>query len=214
MAVFRLIAVGVCCAAAMAAGERVVLSNGFSLRVDRHEMIGDTVRLYSNGGVTEMPRSAVSEFHPEAAVPTPPKGEAKAETSTVVDPKQLVEDAAKRHGLPAKLLHSLARAESAYQQNAVSPKGAIGIMQLMPDTAKLLGADPADPAQNVEAGTRYLADLLRKYAADDYQVRKALAAYNAGPGAVERYKGVPPYRETMAYVERIIKQSGLRKAAH
>jgi soluble lytic murein transglycosylase-like protein len=67
--------------------------------------------------------------------------------------------------------------------------------------------------QNVDAGTRYLADLLRKYAADDYQVRKALAAYNAGPGAVERYKGVPPYRETIAYVERIIKQAGLRKAA-
>ncbi len=213
MAAFRLIAVGVCCAAAMAAGEHVILANGFSLHADRHEIVGDTVRLYTNGGVTEMPRSVVSEFHPEAAAPGDSEAGASTRTDSAIDPKQLIEEAAKRYGLPAKLVHSLARAESAYQQNAVSPKGAIGIMQLMPDTAKLLGADPADPEQNVDAGTRYLADLLRKYAADDYQVRKALAAYNAGPGAVDRYKGVPPYRETIAYVERIIKQSGLRKAA-
>jgi soluble lytic murein transglycosylase-like protein len=213
MAVFRLIAAGVCCAAALAAGEHVVLTNGFSLRVDRHEIVGDTVRLYSSGGFTEVPRSAVSEFQPEAAAPAVPAAAASTGSDSPVDPKQLVEDAAKRYGLPAKLLHSLARAESAYQQDAVSSKGAIGIMQLMPDTARLLGADPMNAEQNVDAGTRYLADLLRKYAADDYQVRKALAAYNAGPGAVERYKGVPPYRETIAYVERIIKQAGLRKAA-
>lgn len=160
-----------------------------------------------------MPRTSISEFHPEVAAAPGAGPSAGIRTDTAVDPKRLVEDAAKRYGLPAQLLHSLARAESGYQQQAVSPKGAIGIMQLMPDTAKLLGADPADPRQNVDAGTRYLADLLRKYAADDYQVRKALAAYNAGPGAVDRYKGVPPYRETMAYVERIIKQSGLRKGS-
>jgi soluble lytic murein transglycosylase-like protein len=96
--------------------------------------------------------------------------------------------------------------ESGYDPAAVSPKGAIGIMQLMPQTARQLGADPRDPRQNVDAGARYLVELLRKYQDDDYQVRKALAAYNAGPKAVERYQGVPPYRETMDYVRRVIRQ--------
>jgi len=81
---------------------------------------------------------------------------------------------------------SVAKAESGFRADAVSPKGAVGIMQLMPATARKLGADPTDPRQNVEAGTRYLSELLLKYKDDPYQVRKALAAYNAGPGAVER----------------------------
>ena len=79
-------------------------------------------------------------------------------------------------------------------------------MQLMPGTARLLGADPADPRQNVDAGARYLTELLRKYVNDPYQVRKAVAAYNAGPAAVDRFDGVPPYPETTAYVERVIRQ--------
>ena len=86
------------------------------------------------------------------------------------------------------------------------PKGAIGLMQLMPETARQLGANPKDPKQNVEAGVRYLSGLLLKYQNDEYQVRKAVAAYNAGPAAVDRYKGVPPYRETIDYVERVIRQ--------
>ena len=93
-------------------------------------------------------------------------------------------------------------AESASRPGAVSPKGAIGLMQLMPSTAKELGADPRDPAQNVDAGTRYLRDLLVKY---DYRLWHALAAYNAGAGAVQKYNGVPPYRETIHYVNRIDK---------
>jgi soluble lytic murein transglycosylase-like protein len=94
-------------------------------------------------------------------------------------------------------------AESGFQPWAVSPKGAIGLMQLMPDTAQALGADPRDPAQNVDAGARYLRDLLEKY---NYGLRHALAAYNAGPGAVDKYNGVPPYRETINYVGRIEKK--------
>ncbi len=123
-----------------------------------------------------------------------------------VSPHQLVTDAAKRWNLPPAFLHSIVSAESGYRTNAVSPKGAIGLMQLMPDTARRLGADPNDPRQNVEAGARYLSELLQKYLHDDYQVRKAIAAYNAGPGAVDRYRGVPPYRETVDYVERVIRQ--------
>ena len=91
-------------------------------------------------------------------------------------------------------------AESGFQANAVSPKGAIGLMQLMPQTAADLGVDPHDPAQNVDAGVRYLRDLLIKY---DGGLWHALAAYNAGPAAVDKYHGVPPYRETIDYITRI-----------
>jgi soluble lytic murein transglycosylase-like protein len=170
--------------------------------VDRHEVSGDTVKLFANGGVTEMPASAIAGFEPEVAAAPEVKP-----ASPPADPRRLIDEAAERYGVPARLLHSVARAESGYDPAAVSPKGAIGIMQLMPDTARQLGADPRDPRQNVDAGARYLVDLLRKYAADDYQVRKALAAYNAGPGAVDRYNGVPPYRETMNYVEKVIRQT-------
>lgn len=87
------------------------------------------------------------------------------------------------------------------KQSAISPKGAIGVMQLMPGTAKALAADPRDTEQNIDAGTRLLHDLLMKY---DGDVVKALAAYNAGPAAVDRYNGLPPYRETQVYVNKVI----------
>jgi len=101
---------------------------------------------------------------------------------------------------------SVARAESASRTDARSPKGAIGVMQLMPGTAKELGVDPHDVRQNIEGGTKLLRDLLIQYQNDPDQVRKALAGYNAGPGAVARYGGVPPYRETQNYVEKVLKQ--------
>jgi soluble lytic murein transglycosylase-like protein len=96
--------------------------------------------------------------------------------------------------------------ESGFRTNAVSSKGAIGLMQLMPATAREYGANPNDPEQNVEAGTQYLRDLLWKYRNDPHQVSRALAAYNAGPGAVDRYHGIPPYRETLAYVESVLRK--------
>ncbi len=103
---------------------------------------------------------------------------------------------------------SVVAVESGYRSDARSRKGAIGLMQLMPATARAYGADPADPKQNVEAGTRYLRDLLVKY---DGRVSHALAAYNAGPGAVDRYHGVPPYRETLDYIARVIRKYEKKK---
>lgn len=192
------------------AGEYAVLANGFSLRIDRHEAAGATVRLYSAGGVTEIPASDVLRFEPEF-VPEKAAPAAEKNSPAEPNPEQLINEAARRHGLPASFVRSVAKAESGLRADAVSPKGAIGIMQLMPDTARSLGADPKDASQNVDAGTRYLRDLLLKYKDDPYQLRKALAAYNAGPEAVDRYDGVPPYRETLKYVERVIRQAGLGK---
>jgi soluble lytic murein transglycosylase-like protein len=109
-----------------------------------------------------------------------------------------------RYGLPPAFVHSVAQAESDYQPSALSPKGAIGVMQLMPGTARQLEADPKDPAQNIDAGTRLLRELLLKYQDTANGVRRALAAYNAGAAAVDRFGGVPPFPETQSYVERVI----------
>ena len=181
------------------AGEYAVLWTGFRLRADRHETEGAKIRLYANGGVTELPANQVNRFEADEEIPAlkPPAPQS---------PEELITDAAKRHGLPADFIKSVVAVESGFQANAVSRKGAIGLMQLMPATAREYGADPTDPRQNIEAGTKYLRDLLLKYQHDDHQVMRALAAYNAGPGAVDRYHGVPPYRETLAYVERVLRK--------
>lgn len=184
------------------AGEYAILATGFSLRVDRHEQTGTGVRVYMDGGYVDFPGGAIARFEQEYTAPA----EAKAPTPAAVSPQTLVTRAAQRWHLPPAFLHAVVKAESGYRADAVSPKGAIGLMQLMPETARVLGADPNDPEQNVDAGARYLSGLLRKYVDDPYQVRKAVAAYNAGPGAVDRYHGIPPYRETTAYVERVIRQ--------
>ncbi len=185
------------------AGEYAILATGFQMRVERHELAGGTMRLYQKDGVIELPASAVLRFEPEFTVPEPAPAQT-TQPQAPADPKALVNLEAARWGIPPALLQAIARTESGYNPNAVSPKGAIGLMQLMPSTAAQLGADPLDPRQNVAAGTRYFVDLLRKYEKDPYQVRKAVAAYNAGPNAVERYGGVPPYRETINYVRRVV----------
>lgn len=118
--------------------------------------------------------------------------------------RPLVEQAAARHGVPAALLASVARTESGFDPGAVSPAGAVGLMQLMPSTARGLGVDARDPAQALDGAARLLAEHLRRFGS----VPLALAAYNAGPGAVERYDGVPPYQETQQYVSRVLGYAG------
>ena len=110
-------------------------------------------------------------------------------------------------GLPPELIHSVIAAESAYDPAAVSPKGAVGLMQLMPQTARELRAeDRTDPQENVRGGTEYLKQLLDRYQGAPDALPLALAAYNAGPAVVERYNGVPPYHETRLFVRRVIER--------
>lgn len=117
--------------------------------------------------------------------------------------KQMVSAAARKYQVPEKLAQAVAQAESGYDAQAVSPAGAVGVMQLMPDTASMLGvSDAMNPGQNIDGGVQYLGSLLQKFNGD---YRLAAAAYNAGPGAVEQYGGVPPYKETRAYVDKVVK---------
>jgi len=188
-------------------GEFAVLSSGFRIHAESHEAAGDLIRLHTGSGDIELPASNISRFEADDYVPPPPVAAPAAPLAPApVDPKALVSMAADAAGLPRALVHSVVRAESAYQVNAVSPKGAVGLMQLMPGTAAAMNADPHNPAENVAAGAMYLRELLLKYQNSDHQVSEALAAYNAGPGAVDKYKGVPPYSETRAYVQRVISQ--------
>ena len=124
---------------------------------------------------------------------------------------EMVEQSARKHGVDALLVHSMIKVESDYDPNAVSPKGAQGLMQLTPSTARMLGVrDSFDPRQNIEAGVKYLKYLESVYKDE----RLALAAYNAGPGAVDKYKWIPPYRETQNYVNQVGKRySDAKKAA-
>lgn len=114
-----------------------------------------------------------------------------------------IKDVSERYGLDECLVKALIEAESRFDNVAVSSKGAMGLMQLMPGTARDMGVlNPFDPRENIEGGVRYLKYLLKKF---DNDVTLALAAYNAGPEVVKRYGGVPPYEETRAYLERVMK---------
>jgi len=208
------------------AAEFAVLRNGAVLPADRHEISDGRLRLYSEGGLVELPLDLVERFDPRpdpapapAAAPVPeqrPAGEAASAPAPAVpaeDAHALADQAALKFGLPAAFVHGVMKAESAYRPGAVSPKGALGLMQLMPDTARQLGVDPRNPRENAEGGARYLRELLARYENDPDQVVLALAAYNAGPAAVERYHGVPPFRETREYILRVLREWESRRLA-
>jgi len=186
------------------AGEFAVFASGSRLHVDGHQLSGSQVRLYSGTGYTEMASASIVAFEPDglpAPAAAPPDEPQKAVPVTPVAPLELADSAADKYGLPRQLVRSVMAAESGFNPEALSPKGAVGLMQLMPLTARSLGIDPNDPVQNVDAGARYLRDLLLKY---DGLLWHALAAYNAGPEALEKYHNqIPPYRETILYIQKI-----------
>jgi soluble lytic murein transglycosylase-like protein len=141
-------------------------------------------------------------FHKLTSGPAPATGQGLLTRDEIT---ALIGDAARKHKLPEALVKSIVAAESAFQSDAVSPKGALGLMQVMPETATEMGLDASVPAQNIEAGTAYLAGLVRRYQKTTRNwLKHAIAAYNAGPANVDHYRGVPPFRETRAYVARVL----------
>lgn len=202
-------------AALLCSGSQLAyLQNGFSIRHDRHVVLGAVTRLYldnSGKSYVDVPTNQIVRFEdaPSDSVSIP--SAAVTEAAPVPDLKHVVADASGRQNLDPDLINSVIHAESGFNPHAVSPKGAQGLMQLMPGTASQLGVkNPFDAQANVNGGTRYLRELLERY---NFNLIKALAAYNAGPQRVDRYQGIPPYYETQAYVARIIREFNQKKLA-
>ena len=200
-------------AISLQARESAVLRNGFSISHDHHRQAGSVTRLFlsaSEDEYVDMPSENIVNFEPDVELPQPkienvPNAPGKAHRALT----EIVEKAANENRLDPDFIHAVIRAESDGRSTSISPKGAQGLMQLMPQTAMKLGVKNSfDPTENVNAGTRYLRELLARYHNDPI---RALAAYNAGAGRVEQYHGVPPYRETRAYVASIIRDFNRRK---
>jgi len=190
------------------AGFVAVLDNGFSIHFHHSSPGQNTTRLFfsaEGSNFIDIPNGSIVETRKEEPRPVPAAPEG---ASVSVD--QAVSGASDRYLVDADLIRSVIMAESGFDPNAVSQKGAQGLMQLMPGTASELGVEDAlNPGSNVDGGTRYLRQLLEQYHGD---MVKALAAYNAGPGAVDHYQGTPPYPETRAYVARVIREFNRKKA--
>ena len=220
-------AVSLLLAAVPASAELAILTDGDYVKVEGYELLGERMRLHLAGGgsltlaLSRLERVVDDEVEPPAPAPAvapaaPPAGfEMRFQQGHSVPTTpygEVLYEAARRHQLNPALLAAVARAESAFDPSALSPKGARGILQLMPATAERFGVRAArlwDPASNVEAGARYLRFLVDEFEGD---LRHVLAAYNAGEGAVRRYGGVPPYRETRGYVDRILAALGVTPA--
>ncbi len=211
-----------------AAAHLVILTNGSVIKAQGFAVDDETAVLsFAKGGTMRMPLLRVERVLDDEVVPEPEKA-AEALAATALDfpvrfaagsvqPRtsygELIFAAARRHKVNPELVAAVMRAESAFNPRAISAKGARGLMQLMPATAKRYGVRASElfqPERNIEAGVRYLAFLIDRFAGD---LPKVLAGYNAGEGSVDRFGGVPPYRETQSYVRRILAILGLQASA-
>lgn len=209
------LALGLLLSPASAFADILVFTTGRTMSVAAARVEGDRVTVaLRDGGEASFPRGVVARIDPDEVpypVPemAPPAGIAAVGPAVAVDAvltakpfADLIATAAAAHGLDARLVHAVIEAESNYEPRARSRKGAKGLMQLMPATARQYAVrDPYDPRTNIEAGVRHLKDLLSRF-----DLSLALAAYNAGEGTVRRYGGVPPFAETRNYVARILQR--------
>ena len=194
------------------------LRNGFTIRHEHRQVMGETTRLFlgpDNASYIDVKTAEIEGFEKDLSPATRPNAEtqraASPATPSAVNLTDIVNSASAARHLDPDLVNSVIHAESGFNVRAVSPKGAQGLMQLMPSTAGQLGVKNAfDPEANVGGGTQYLRQLLEQY---NFDLVKALAAYNAGPQRVQQYRGVPPYRETQAYVARIVREYNKKKIA-
>src|ERR1700704_2796922 len=209
------------------AAELAVLRNGFSIRHEHRLVMGTTTRLFlaaDDSSFTDVPTAEITGYEKDLSLPAatqqapsqlasiPSSGSVKTSPAKSPIPlNDVVNSASATYHLDPDLVNSVIHAESGFNAHAVSPKGARGLMQLMPGTANQLGVNDAfDPEANVTGGSHYLRELLELY---NFDLVKALAAYNAGPQRVEQYRGVPPFRETRAYVARIVHEYNTKKIA-
>jgi soluble lytic murein transglycosylase-like protein len=198
--------VSLVCSAVPARAELAFFTSGRTLSIKAHQQDGDSlVLVLRNGGEIVCEASVIARFapdevpypEPEREPPPPPP---VIETAPAVPYGAMIDKFSAEQGVDAKLVRAVIQVESAYQERARSRKGAMGLMQLMPQTARQYAvADPYDPAANIEAGIKHLKSLLERL-----PKALALAAYNAGEAAVQRYHGIPPYPETQSYVSRIL----------
>ena len=208
-----------CFALLLAAGpadaELALLSSGRTLSITSHRVEGDTLILtLRGGGEMTCQKSLVEKIVPdEVPYPEPPKADAPSSTPAASRPalpatrySEIISSLSAAHGVDPLLVQALIQVESGYKPRARSNKGAMGLMQLMPSTARAYQVrNPYDPKANIAAGVKHLKSLI-----DRWGVELALAAYNAGEGAVRKFNGIPPYRETRAYVSRILSLAGRR----
>ncbi|MDP9146805.1 MAG: lytic transglycosylase domain-containing protein [Acidobacteriota bacterium] len=202
-------------ASSSSAADLAILRNGFTIRHERREARESVTRLYflqTAGGYVDVPSEEILRFERQASeTPAPAQAPEIVAPAPVLTLNDVVSVASTKNKIDPTLVMCVIRAESAFDANAISPKGAQGLMQLMPQTAASLGVqNPLDPVANIEGGTRYLRQLLDRYGNN---LIKALAAYNAGPERVDAYRGVPPFAETRAYVAKIISDFNRQKRA-
>jgi soluble lytic murein transglycosylase-like protein len=191
-------------AAGLASAEIVTLANGRTLSVKAHRDDGSSIALMlRSGGELVCARSLVTRIDPDEIPDPDPDSQRAALAGDPLGPTPyaaIIDELAATHGLDPRLVRAVIRVESAFEARARSPKGAMGLMQLMPVVARQYAvSNPYDPRANLEAGIRHLKDLLGRF-----DLALALAAYNAGEAAVRRFGGIPPYPETREYVKQVL----------